>query len=86
MWRHAGLRFSDLKDRCTKKGRSMRMYITGDSHGRSLYDAIRHRLEGHTDTLLDSVGFSFLSAEIDDTDGSTFIGKNWYQGHDDRPT
>lgn len=27
------------------------MYITGDSHGRILYDAIRHRLEGNTDTL-----------------------------------
>jgi hypothetical protein len=49
-WRHAGLRFSRSRH-CTQKDRNMKMYITGDSHGRILYDAIRHRLEGNTDTL-----------------------------------
>lgn len=33
------------------------MFITGDSHGRVAYDAVRHRLEGNKDNLLDSVGF-----------------------------
>jgi len=33
----------------------MKMYITGDSHGRILYDALRHRLEGNTDTLFHDI-------------------------------
>ena len=56
IWRHAGLRFGDPSG-CTKKDRRMKMFITGDSHGRVAYDAVRHRLEGNKDNLLDSVGF-----------------------------
>jgi hypothetical protein len=36
------------------------MFITGDSHGRVAYDAVRHRLEGNTYHLLESVGRSLL--------------------------
>ena len=36
------------------------MYITGDSHGRTLYDATRHLLEGNTDSLIELVGVLFL--------------------------
>jgi len=31
------------------------MHIIGDSHGRILYDAVRHRLEGNTDTLYHNI-------------------------------
>jgi hypothetical protein len=71
-WRHAGLRFSRSRH-CTKKDRKMRMYITGDSHGRILYDAVRHRLERNTDTLfhdVHEVGLPPFSAKISNTDGS----------------
>jgi len=61
-WRHAGLRF-DPSRHCTKKDKKMKMYITGDSHGRTLYDATRHRLEGNTNSLLESVGVLFLCGD-----------------------
>jgi len=61
-WRHAGLRFSRSRH-CTNKNRKMKMLIIGDSHGRTTYDAIRHRLEGNTNTFfhnVHSVGLSPL--------------------------
>jgi hypothetical protein len=53
-WRHAGLRFGRSRH-CTNKDRKMKMYTTGDSHGHILYDAVRHRLEGNTETLFHDV-------------------------------
>lgn len=56
-WRHAGLRFGD-PSRCTQ--RHTKMLISGDSHGRVLYDSIVHRLQGRTDLLSDSVCLAYL--------------------------
>jgi hypothetical protein len=53
----------------------MKMFITGDSHGRVSYDAVRHRLEGNTNNLLDSVGLFLLSWEIDDTNKFNWVGQ-----------
>jgi len=44
------------------------MFITGDSHGRVAYDAVRHRLEGNTYHLLESEKQGSKSTTIDQLD------------------
>ena len=51
-WKHAGRRFGDAS-KCTKTKKNV--LVIGDSHGRVVYDAMLHRLQGNRDILTKSV-------------------------------
>ena len=54
VWNHAGLRYVDHQ-KCLQPERPFKFLFVGDSHARVTFDGIRHRMEGNTDRMPDSV-------------------------------
>lgn len=54
VWNHAGLRYVDHQ-KCLRPERPVKLLFVGDSHARVTYDGIRHRMEGNTSPMEESV-------------------------------